>query len=82
MGSEMCIRDSNRSESFKKLVREVPLEQLLTETDSPYQGPEKDMRNEPMTVPIGVAAIAAVKGITQEEGMMTIRANFRRLMNR
>ncbi|KAM3572210.1 hypothetical protein VYU27_005791 [Nannochloropsis oceanica] len=72
----------NRSESFKKLVKELPLEQLLTETDSPYQGPEKDMRNEPMTVPIGVAAIAAVKGITQEEAMMIIRANFRRLMNR
>ena len=71
----------NRNEQFKKLVKEVPLEQLLTETDSPYQGPEKDMRNEPMTVPIGVAAMATVKGITQEEAMVAIRANFRRLMN-
>jgi TatD DNase family protein len=71
----------NRSEQFKKLVKEVPLEQLLTETDSPYQGPEKDMRNEPMTVPIGVAVMAMVKGITEEEAMVVIRANFRRLMN-
>ena len=34
-----------------------------------------------MTVPIGVAAMATVKGITQEEAMVAIRANFRRLMN-
>lgn len=72
----------HRSEQFKKLVKELPLEQLLTETDSPYQSPEKDMRNEPMTVPIGVAAIASVKGITQEEAMLAIRENFRRLMSR
>lgn len=26
-----------RSDSFKKLVKEVPLDKLLTETDSPYQ---------------------------------------------
>ena len=71
-----------RSESFKKLVKEVPLDKLLTETDSPYQGPEKDMRNEPATVPIGVAAMAAVKGITEEEAMKAIRENFRTLFAR
>lgn len=71
-----------RSESFKKLVKEVPLDRLLTETDSPYQGPEKDMRNEPATVPIGVAAMAQVKGIAEEEAMRAIRDNFRRLFGR
>ncbi|TFJ81016.1 hypothetical protein NSK_007659 [Nannochloropsis salina CCMP1776] len=71
-----------RSESFKKLVKEVPLDQLLTETDSPYQGPEKNVRNEPATVPIGVQAMAEVKGISLEEAMNSIRENFRRLMRK
>jgi Tat protein secretion system quality control protein TatD with DNase activity len=30
-----------RVESFQKLVKELPMEAILTETDSPYQGPEK-----------------------------------------
>jgi TatD DNase family protein len=71
-----------RSESFRALVKVVPLSQLLTETDSPYQGPIKDVRNEPNTVPIGVKVIAEVKGITEMEAMMAIRTNFRRLMDR
>lgn len=40
------------------------------------------MRNEPATVPIGVAAMAQVKGITEEEAMLQIRANFRTLFSR
>ena len=71
-----------RSESFRALVKVVPLSQLLTETDSPYQGPMKDVRNEPNTVPIGIKVIAEVKGITEMEAMMAIRTNFRRLMDR
>jgi TatD DNase family protein len=71
-----------RSESFRALVKVVPLSQLLTETDSPYQGPIKDVRNEPNTVPIGIKVIAEVKGITEMEAMMAIRTNFRRLMDR
>jgi Tat protein secretion system quality control protein TatD with DNase activity len=40
------------------------------------------MRNEPATVPIGVAAIAREKGMGEEEAMLTIRENFRRLFGR
>lgn len=40
------------------------------------------MRNEPATVPIGVATMAQVKGITEAEAMLAIRDNFRRLFGR
>ena len=30
-----------RNPNFQTIVREVPMEQLLTETDSPYMGPDK-----------------------------------------
>lgn len=61
----------------------------LTNTTVPFpdrpphiQGPEKDMRNEPATVPIGVATMAQVKGISEAEAMLAIRENFRRLFGR
>lgn len=71
-----------RHPNFQGIVREVPLEQLLTETDSPYMGPDKGQRNDPSTVPRGVAAIARVKGISEEEARNAIRANFQRLFGR
>jgi Tat protein secretion system quality control protein TatD with DNase activity len=44
-------------------------------------GPDKGQRNDPSTVPRGVAAIAAVKGCTTEEARETIRTNFRTLFS-
>ncbi len=40
------------------------------------------MRNEPATVPIGVKAMAQVKGISEAEAMLAIRDNFRTLFGR
>jgi Tat protein secretion system quality control protein TatD with DNase activity len=40
------------------------------------------MRNEPATVPVGVRAIAKVKGLSEEETMAAIRGNFQRLFLR
>jgi len=30
-----------RIDSFQKLAKELPMDKILTETDSPYMGPEK-----------------------------------------
>ena len=71
-----------RSDAFQRYARKLPLERLLTETDCPYMGPEKGMRNEPANVPIGVAAMAAARGIATDEMAVAIRGNFRRLFGR
>jgi TatD DNase family protein len=68
-----------KAESFQRIVAELPAEQLLTETDSPYMGPDTGERNEPANVPRGVAAMAQVRGISPEEMAGQIRENFRRL---
>eukprot|EP00639_Heterosigma_akashiwo_P018015 CAMPEP_0206398964 /NCGR_PEP_ID=MMETSP0294-20121207/24502_1 /ASSEMBLY_ACC=CAM_ASM_000327 /TAXON_ID=39354 /ORGANISM="Heterosigma akashiwo, Strain CCMP2393" /LENGTH=281 /DNA_ID=CAMNT_0053854603 /DNA_START=144 /DNA_END=989 /DNA_ORIENTATION=+ len=70
-----------RNENFRSLVRALPMELILTETDSPYMGPDRGERNEPATVPRGVAAIAEVKGLGVEETTAQIRDNFKRLFN-
>jgi len=53
-----------RSRQKQKLVRQLPLECLLVETDSPVLGPEPGTRNEPANVKISIKAIAEIKGKT------------------
>ena len=68
-----------RGESFQRLVKKLPLSQLLTETDCPYMGPDRDERNEPANVRRGIAAMATARGISVEEMASAVRENFRRL---
>ena len=68
-----------RSDAFQRLASVLPSESLLTETDCPYMGPERGVRNEPCNVPRGVAAIAAARGEDEEQVRAQIRDNTRRL---
>jgi TatD DNase family protein len=56
-----------RSAQKQKLVRHVPLEYLLLETDSPVLGPDPAVRNEPQNVRIACQAVADLKGLLPEE---------------
>ena len=51
----------------------------MTETDSPYMGPDKGVRNDPSTVVRGVAAIAEVKRVGVDDARAAIRHNFKTL---
>src|SRR5690606_25214725 len=70
-----------RSEAFQRIVQEVPLDRLLTETDSPYMGPEPGVRNEPANVPVGVAAMATARGIPAADMQAAVWDNFNRLFD-
>jgi TatD DNase family protein len=69
-----------RSEQKQKLVRALPLEALALETDSPVLGPEPGTRNEPANVAVSVAAIARIKGVSEEEVRIATTATARRLL--
>lgn len=54
------------SEHHREIAREVPLEHMLLETDSPYLSPRKG-RNEPAFVLDSIPWIAKLKGIEEKE---------------
>lgn len=61
---------------FRKLVDFIPIDQLLTETDSPYLGPDKGVRNDPRSVIRGVELIASIKKLDIRDVKVRIRTNF------
>ncbi len=71
-----------RSAQKQKLVRQVPLECLLLETDSPVLGPDPAVRNEPQNVRIACQAVADLKGLSPEEVARVTTQNARRLFPR
>jgi len=71
-----------RSVQKQKLVRHVPLERLLLESDSPVLGPTPDERNEPQNVWIACAEVARIKGLSMEEVARVTTQNARHLFPR
>lgn len=71
-----------RSRQKQKLVRQLPLESLLLESDSPVLGPDPEHRNEPANVRVAVTAIASIKGVSEDEVMAVAAENTRRLYAR
>ena len=65
----------------KEVVREIPLANLLIETDAPYQSPVKDHRHEPGDVLKIYEAISRIKDIETNELCKKIEANFDRLFS-
>src|SRR5713226_8908231 len=56
------------ADDLRAIVRDVPLERLLVETDAPYLAPvpHRGRRNEPAFVAATAAAVAALKGVEPE----------------
>jgi TatD DNase family protein len=69
------------AEDLRAIVRDLPLDRLLVETDSPYLAPVpyRGKRNEPAFVAATAAAVAALKGLDPAELAAATTANFFRL---
>lgn len=68
-----------RAENFQLLVKEVPLSQILTETDTPYLSPFKDKKNEPAFIVETIKKIAEIKDMTEQDVMQNIYMNYQRM---
>ncbi len=58
-----------KAEALREVVRQIPIEHLLVETDSPYLAPQpnRGKRNEPAYVRHTAEAIAKLKGLTFDD---------------
>jgi TatD DNase family protein len=65
------------TQSFQLLVEELPMRQLLVETDSPFLNPSKE-RNSPLNIPQIYAKIAEIKGLDKKEVEHMIYINFQK----
>ena len=72
-----------KSQGLQEVAKEVPLDQLLIETDSPYLAPQKHRgkTNEPAFVVETAAFIADLKQIPVEELIAATKQNACRLFN-
>ena len=68
-----------RSRQKQKLVKILPLSQILVESDSPVLGPDPNRRNEPVNVSISIRAIAELKNISDLEVREAVSENTQKL---
>lgn len=73
-----------KSDDLRAIVKDVPLDRILVETDAPYLAPMpyRGKRNEPAYVAHTAAAVAAVKGVAAEEMARITTDNFFQLFDR
>ncbi|XP_018538467.1 putative deoxyribonuclease tatdn3 isoform X1 [Lates calcarifer] len=68
-----------RNQQRDKLIKQLPLEHICLETDSPALGLDKHVRNEPANIALSCRYIADVKGLSPQTVQLVTAQNARRL---
>ena len=72
--------NARRNEAFTKMLRELPAERVLTETDAPYMSPQPGERSEPAAVVGTVQWLAELRGWSEDEACARVWANYEALL--
>ena len=78
------IATFKKSDALREVLKSVPLDRLLVETDAPYLAPtpHRGKRNEPAFVVHTAAMLAELKGVSVDELAAATTENFFRLFTR
>ena len=73
-----------KADDLREVVKRVPLDRILVETDSPYLAPipHRGKRNEPSFVVHTAQMVAELKGISVDALAKQTTENFFRLFNK
>lgn len=77
IGGVVTFKNSN----LKEVIKNISLENIVLETDSPYLSPNRGEKNEPMNIKIIAEYIADLKETTLEEVGKTTTNNVKRVFN-
>ena len=72
--------NARRNQAFTKMLRELPGERILTETDAPYLSPVPGTRNEPANVVGTVSYLAELRHWSVETARERVWSNYETLM--
>jgi TatD DNase family protein len=70
------------SQAFQKMMRILPPEKILTETDAPYLSPVRGTRNEPANVVGTIDLLASFRGWSHEQAKIQVWNNFQALFKK
>ena len=76
VSTQVCM-----SKHHKKLVKIIPLDKILLETDAPFLSPIRGERNYPWNIKISAKKIADIKKIGEEEILEKAKDNARKIFN-
>lgn len=68
--------NARRNESFTKMLRQMPVEKILTETDAPYLGKDRGERSEPAHVVETVQYLSELRNWTVDKAKQQVFQNF------
>ena len=76
-------RKNGKGCNYEEIIKNIPLEMMMTDTDSPYVAPIpfRGKRNEPVYVKEIVKKIAEIKGLPETEVAEAIVQNAKRLFD-
>jgi TatD DNase family protein len=63
------------------MVKELPLEKIVLETDAPYLSPFPGKRNEPVNIELTAKKIAEIKNVSFENVTDTTTKNVEKFFN-
>ncbi|MFW0837876.1 MAG: TatD family hydrolase [Candidatus Komeilibacteria bacterium] len=83
IGITGIVTFEKKAEELQNIAKQVPLDRLLIETDSPYLTPvpHRGQRNEPAFVEWVARRIATLRGISYDEVVVATSANAAKLYN-
>ena len=83
LGVDGPITFKKKAEELQRLIKDIPLDKILIETDCPYLSPEpnRGQRNEPIYVELVAAKLAELKGLALAEVVKITYQNAQKLFN-